>query len=292
MVIMQPAKAYTHFDDGKRGLLMSHPVEMPTPDEFCRYQALVKRELGIHLPDQKRTMLGHRLLKRLRKLEIADFGQYYKFITHTANRGELREALELITTNETFFFRETKHFDFLRYKILSERARSGKPFRVWSAACATGEEPYSIAMMLHSYCPMDWALLASDVNETVLSVARRGIYLDDRTNHLPGDMRRRYCRKGTDDFEGYLRVVPDLRKNVQFFQFNLLDDMAALGEFDLIFIRNVLIYFDETSKAQIIRRVAKQLVPGGYLFVGHSESCHGIDPSLRSVQPAILQRTI
>lgn len=270
---------------------MPDSADIPSVDEFKLYQALVREKLGIHLPEQKRAMLGHRLLKRLRSLQIQGFLPYFQYINCPEHKQELKQALELVTTNETYFFREIKHFEYLRDEILAKRSRAlVEPFRVWSAACSSGEEPYSIAMTLSAYCQGSWELLASDVNETVLAKARKGIYLDNRMSHMSDSMRRRFCRRGTEEFDGYLRVIPELRKRVSFMQFNLLNDMQGLGHFDLIFLRNVLIYFDEPSKEKIIKRIAMQLKPGGYLFTGHSESFHGMSDDLESIQPAILKR--
>lgn len=269
---------------------MAVVVEVPSEQEFALYQELIYKKLGIHLPKQKRAMLGHRLLRRLRALDIPDFSSYYQFITKPKHADELKEALELVTTNETFFFREIQHFTFLKDEIIPKRRiGASESFRVWSAACSTGEEPYSIAMTLAKYCLRDWSILATDVNDSVITHARKGIYLDERMTLLSGDLRRRYCRRGTEEFAGHLRVVPDLRRRVCFKQFNLLDDMSAFGQFDLIFLRNVLIYFDEDSKVEILNRIARQLKPGGYLFTGHSESFHGACSKLDSIRPAIMQ---
>ncbi len=272
---------------------MTEYTEVPSEQAFRQYQRLVSEKLGIHLPDTKRAMLGHRLLKRLRALEIEDFDAYFQYINRRQNEAELTNALELVTTNETFFFREIQHFDFLQQLVLgSFRRNSATPLRIWSAACSTGEEPYSIAMLLSKYCLREWVILATDVNESVLQQAKKGIYLDDRMSLLSDEFRARYCRKGTDEFEGYLRVIPSLRRRITFEKFNLIEDMAGVGNFDVIFLRNVLIYFDEEGKTAILNRVAQRLKPGGFLFTGHSESFHGVCSQLESIQPAILQRRL
>ncbi len=268
---------------------MSCSHELPTEKEFTYFQNLVYAKLGIRLIEKKRAMLGHRLLKRVHALELDSFKQYYDYIVDSKHEHELKLALELITTNETFFFREIEHFRFLESEILSKtNAGTGSCFRVWSAACSTGEEPYSIAMTLQTHCRKDWDLLATDVNSTVLASARKGIYQDVRTELLSDEYRRRYCRKGRDEFTGYFRVIPELRSKVRFGVFNLLDDMKPLGRFDLVFLRNVLIYFDDTSKQDILTRMAEVLNPGGYLFTGHAESFHGLKTRFKAVKPAIL----
>ena len=143
-------------------------------------------------------------------------------------------------------------------------------------------------MTLMDQCDCSWSLLATDVNSAMINKARKGIYLDNRTSLLSDEYRKRFCRKGIEEFDGHFRIIPELRKSVQFMQFNLLDDMSNLGQFDLIFLRNVLIYFDEQSKKKILDKITLMLKPGGFLFTGHAESFHGLCPKLISVQPAIL----
>ncbi|ARU56922.1 chemotaxis protein methyltransferase CheR [Oleiphilus messinensis] len=266
----------------------SNQLNIPSIEEFCLFQQFILKELGISLQPQKRAMLGHRLSKRLCHLKLDSFRDYYSLITDRCNSDEKQIALDLITTNETYFFREPKHFDFLSEMILHTYPKT-RPFRVWSAACSTGEEPYSIAMLLEDKCPATWSLLATDVNCTVLKSARRAIYLDSRMSELSPQYRRRFCLKGQNAFSNHLRISPDLRTKVQFRHLNLLDDFKGIGKFELIFLRNVLIYFDESLKRKIILKIMTHLVPGGYLFVGHSESFHGIHPKLKTIQPAIMQ---
>jgi len=264
--------------------------EIPTEKEFERYQQLVYEKLGIRLIEKKRAMLGHRLYKRLSLLALSDFSQYYDFIRDSKNSDELRRALEAITTNETFFFREIEHFRFLENHILAQiNAETGHMFKVWSAACSTGEEPYSIAMTLQAHCQVDWELLATDVNASVIATARKGIYQDVRTELLSSDYRKLFCRRGVGEFKGYFRVVPELREKIRFDVFNLLDDMSQFGTFDLIFLRNVLIYFDDESKQDILTRIADVLNPRGYFFTGHAESFHGLSTRFKSLRPSILQ---
>jgi len=260
--------------------------QLPTDKEFYAFQQLILDRLGIFLPLQKKALLSNRLWKRLRVYEFVHFDQYYRFILGATGHDELKIALELITTNETYFFREPKHFEFLTEQILP-KYRAGSNFRVWSAAASTGEEPYSIAMSLSDRCQSKWELLCSDVNSSVIEQAKVGIYPDVRVKNIPDNYLRRFCRKGIGPQKGFVRVVPELREVVSFFTLNLHNDFPDIGKFDLVFLRNVLIYFENDIKAKVLERIANTLKPGGILFVGHSESLHGVTDRFAAVKPAI-----
>lgn len=260
--------------------------QLPTDQEFSLYQKLILAKLGIFLPEQKKALLSTRLWKRINACRAHGFADYYRFITSDNGRSELNTALELITTNETYFFREPKHFDYLRENILPS-VRSGQEFRVWSAAASTGEEPYSIAMLLADRCATNWELLCSDVNNTVLEQARLGIYPEMRIKNIPPNYLRRFCRRGIGSQEGYSRVVGELRERVEFFTLNLNNNFPDIGLFDVVFLRNVLIYFENDIKVAVLNRIAHTLKPGGILFVGHSESLHGLPTQFKAIQPAI-----
>lgn len=259
---------------------------IPSDREFQLFQQLIENKLGIFLPPQKKALLSNRLWKRLIACDIHGFDEYYRYIQSPQGKGELNLALELITTNETYFFREQKHFDYLRDEILPS-VKPGGNFRVWSAAASTGEEPYSIAMLLTDRCPTTWELLCSDVNRKVIEQAKVGIYPEMRIKNIPPDYLRRFCRKGVGSQEGNTRVNAELRQAVQFFTLNLHEDFPDLGQFDLVFLRNVLIYFENDNKTKILERIASTLKPNGILFVGHSESLHGISSRFTPVKPAI-----
>jgi len=265
---------------------MNNNEVRPSDDVFILFQQLIRSKLGIYLPKQKRVMLGHRLLKRVEHIKAKGFSEYFHYINHPDNKNELDIALELITTNETFFFREPKHFEYITRTLLPS-LNPNKTFKIWCAACSTGEEPYSIAMLLSKYYGAPWSIHASDVNTTVLAQAKKGIYLDERTELLPTDLKKSFCTKGVDEYEGYLRVKPHIRQRVNFFQFNLINKMNHLEEFDLIFIRNVMIYFNDDTRQQIINNISQQLKPNGLLFISHSETLHGLDHKFELLQPAI-----
>ena len=265
---------------------MESATPIPSDKEFQLFQQLIQDKLGIFLPAQKKALLSNRLWKRLQACQVKGFGDYYRLIQSPQGKSELSIALELITTNETYFFREQKHFDYLQEEILP-RLRPGVNFRVWSAASSTGEEPYSIAMVLKDRCASEWELLCSDVNRTVVEQAKIGIYPDMRVKNIPPEYLRRFCRKGVGPQQGNVRVITELRESVQFFTLNLHENFPDIGKFDLVFLRNVLIYFENDNKTKILDRIAEKLNPGGILFVGHSESLHGISTRFVPVKPAI-----
>lgn len=260
-----------------------------TDQEFSQFRQLFTSKLGIQLPDSKRTLVGTRLWKRLRACGIDSYSEYYRLIHQPEHAAELVLALELITTNETYFFREPRHFEFLAEQVIPERGHD--TLAVWSAACSSGEEIYSIAMMLEHHCKGRWHILGSDINQTMLEIAAKGIYMDQRTENVPAHFRREFCRKGVGPFEGSLRVVPALRSKIQLQRIELHRPLPDIGLFDVIFVRNVMIYFDDATRRTVVNQILAHLKPGGYLFVGHSESLRGISDKARQLHPAIYQLT-
>jgi chemotaxis protein methyltransferase CheR len=268
---------------------MQPTTVVPSDIEFLQFQRLIEDKTGIFLPVQKKTLLNSRLSKRVVATNSKSYTAYFKFITSHQGGEELQRALELITTNETYFFRERKHFDFLRERVLPVFPR-GRTLRIWSAAASTGEEPYSIAMELSTHCVSPWEILASDINSDVLRRAERAIYLDERTSGITPEFRQQFCRRGIGEFSGHLRLVPIIRESVTFRQLNLTQPFPDIGTFDVIFIRNVMIYFERATQQDVVRRLYSHLNPHGYLFIGHSESLHSVSTQFRSIQPAIYQR--
>ncbi len=266
---------------------MAHEHKPPTDQEFAAFARLIYEKLGIFLPESKKTLLMNRLWKRVDACGFDNYRDYYCYIVGKKGQAELTLALDLITTNETYFFREQKHFDYLTGQILP-KYKSTELLRVWSAASSTGEEPYSIAMLLADQCSCQWELLCSDVNHSVIEKARQGIFPNLRTEHIPVNYKRRFCRRGIGPQEGYMRINAELRAKVQFFTLNLNTEFdIELGKFDLVFLRNVLIYFDNVTKEKVLERIARTLKPGGILFVGHSESLQGLTTHFSPLHPAI-----
>ena len=257
---------------------------------FVRLQKLFHGASGINLAPGKKTLMTARLRKRVEALGLGDFDAYSAYVSEAAHAEERQRAVDLLTTNETYFFREPSHFTFLAKEI---DKRAGQPLRIWSAACSTGEEAYSLAMtMLDRRSSGDFQLFASDLSTRVLERAARGVYPMSRLEHMPQDYLKRFCQRGRNDYEGMFRVAPALRKKVEFFRHNLMESARPLGEFDIIFIRNVLIYFDAATKAQVVRKLADQLRPSGLLFVGQAEGLHGMSGEMTRVERSVYQRGV
>lgn len=256
--------------------------------EFREFQAMIFAVAGIHMPASKRTMVAGRLSKRLKALELGSYAEYWRYLK--ANAAEKQTAVDLLTTNETYFFREPRHFEFLRDRILAERRRQGR-FRLWSAACSSGEEAYTAAMVLaDTLGASGWEVLASDISTQVLEKARAGRYPLARTDRIPPECLKRHCLKGIGEAAGTLMVDPVLRSRVEFRQINLNTRLPDVGEFDVIFLRNVMIYFNTETKQQIVARLQACLRPGGYLLIGHSETLNGFQNGLEAVAPSIYRK--
>lgn len=259
--------------------------------DMLLFQQLFKRWIGLHLPVTKKALLQSRLGGRLQELGLSELSQYHAMIAADDGVEERQRAIDLITTNETYFFREQAHFDFLANELLPSWG-DAKALRVWSAASSTGEEAYTLAMLLDHHRPDGtWSVFASDISTRVLSFARRALYPMARGQNIPKPYLRRYCLRGTDAYEGHFLMEGALRRKVEFAQRNLTNlDVFNDGPFDLIFLRNVIIYFDFPTKVQVINAVVKRLRPGGYLIVGHSESLHGMEHGLEMHSPSIYRK--
>lgn len=259
-----------------------------SPKEFQGVQRFIFDAAGITLSDAKKALVTGRLAKRLQTHCLKNYGDYLRLLSQDPTERQC--ALDLLTTNETYFFREPPHFDFLREKVLPKR-QPGQTFRVWSAASSSGEECYSIAMLLDDCLgTAPWEVVGSDISTRMLARCRTGRYSMDRIEGIPREYLRRYCLKGTGPEEGYLLVSRNLRQKLRFEHVNLNGALPELGLFDVIFLRNVMIYFENATKRQLVTRLTQHLKPGGWLFIGHSESLHGINESLRQIRPAIYQK--
>lgn len=258
--------------------------------EFAQFRDMIYRIAGISMSPAKKQLVSSRLSKRLRQLNFNSYGDYFRFITSVQGKAELQVAVDSLTTNETHFFREPKHFDFMRNTIIPAR-KIGRGMRIWSAACSSGEEPYSIAMMLDEMLGKEpWEIVASDISTQILDKARNGLYPSERIPEIPKNYLSRYCLKGIGEHDGKLLIEQFLRDRVRFIQHNLTETPASLGEFDVIFLRNVMIYFDQETKRQVVSRLLPLLRPGGYFLVGHSESLNGVTDDVRLIMPAIYQK--
>jgi chemotaxis protein methyltransferase CheR len=255
--------------------------------EFGQFKNLIYNIAGISLSSAKKPLVSGRLAKRLRERQLANYGDYFKLLSSGHEPNEIQMTVDLLTTNETYFFRESKHFDFLRQNILANH-KKGQLFRVWSAASSSGQEPYTIAMVLADCLgEHPWEVLASDISTRVLERARTGHYPLEQAEHIPKSYLNKYCLKGVEAQEGTFLIDRRLRERVNFMQVNLNSTLPKLGEFDLVFLRNVMIYFDEETKRRVVRRIMGQLKTGGHLIIGHSESLNGIVDELKALMPSV-----
>jgi len=263
--------------------------------EFASFQRFIFDIAGISMSDSKKALVSGRLAKRLQHYGLPTYDAYFRLLSDGAHPEEVQQAVDLLTTNETYFFREARHFDLLRQAAEAHlQGARGLPFRVWSAACSSGEEPYSIAMVLADVLGnAPWEVVASDISTRVLQRARIGHYPMERASHLPPDYLRRFCLKGIREQQGTLLVERGLRQRVQFRQVNLNTELPGdLGSYDLVFLRNVMIYFNGDTKRQVVARVASRLKPGGHFIIGHSESLQDIDAALRPVMPSVYRKQV
>lgn len=261
--------------------------------QFATISAFVYRVSRINLTAGKEGLVRTRLARRVRQLGLNGFAEYIDLVTQDGAEEEAAIMVDLLTTNKTSFFRENQHFDLLATTLLPRLLERGRPLRIWSAGCSTGEEPYTLAMLLHDQLP-DSArrharVLATDISARVLARARSGVYTGDAVREIPAAYRSRYL-KAAAGTPGAFEVDPAIRSMVSFARLNLMDAWPMKGPFDVIFCRNVMIYFDRDTQEQLVGRFWEKLVPGGHLFVGHSESLSSLSHAFSYVQPAVYAR--
>lgn len=255
--------------------------------EFASIRDFLFQKVGISLTSSKKALVCSRLFKRVQICQFDSYGDYFDLLKSGKNCAELQMAINLLTTNETYFFREPKHFEMLSEIV--EKADRHSNFRVWSAACSSGEEVYTIAMTLAELTRLGraptWEVRGSDISTRVLDVARLGHYGLDRTEGIPPEMLKRYCLCGTGPYEGTLLIDRALKSNTEFAQINLIEPLPFLKPFNVIFLRNVLIYFDPPVKRKVVTQLISNLTPDGVLFVGMAESLNGLIDELVSIAP-------
>jgi len=265
----------------------SGPIIAISDREFAQVRTLAFELAGISIGASKKTLVVGRLGRRLLHHRLRSFADYLSLLKKDKSGTERQIALDLLTTNETYFFREPKHFDFLRREVLP-RASFAQEFRVWSAAASSGEEAYSVAMLLAATRPSTpWNVLGTDVSSRVLETARRATYDLSRAQHIPKEYLRRFCLQGHGPQAGKLKMARSVRERVRFEHANLNEPLANFGRFDVILLRNVLIYFDAPTKQRVIRHLLPALKPGGYFIIGHCDALAGVEHSLVPVIPSI-----
>ncbi|MQA42048.1 CheR family methyltransferase [Rugamonas aquatica] len=266
------------------------PVVTITEREFTQFQRFIYEAAGIFMANGKQALVSGRLAKRLAHYQLESYGDYLRLLESRAQPAELQVAVDLLTTNETYFFREPKHFALLR-DLATEARERRQTMRVWSAASSSGEETYSIAMVMADVLgDAAWEVLGTDISTRVLERARCGHYPMERANQMPQAYLKRFCLKGQGSEAGTMLIERALRQRVQFRHLNLNEPLPKLGSFDVIFLRNVMIYFNLETKRQVVARLLAQLRPGGYFLIGHSETLNDINDTVTAVAPSIYRK--
>lgn len=267
------------------------------PVDFEKIRRLIYEKCGINLHEGKKELVKARLGKRLREGNFRSFAHYYNYVVTEEGADELVRMIDSISTNLTYFFREDSHFQKLAAilpNLLAASGNKGTPrLRVWSAACSTGEEPYSIAIKIRETMEGrsdDVKILATDVSTSVLKTAESGIYNAEKMKNIPAGLVRKYFQSGVGKWEGHFRVKNSIRERVQFKRFNLMQPPPQDVKFDVIFCRNVMIYFDKQTQTAVVNGLCDSLAAGGYLFVGHSESLTGLNHRLKYIEPSVYRK--
>ena len=275
-----------------------HSMVSMSSREFASLSRFIYEQCGIKMPEGKKTMLEGRLQKRLRVLGMKSFAQYLDYLFQPdGNSDELVQMIDHVTTNKTDFFREPDHFDYLQNKVLPEwwGKYGTRRLMLWSAGCSTGQEPYTLAMVLQEFAAgrpgFDFQILATDISTRVLEQAKGAVYSEELLAPLPSVLKTKYVLRSKDRQSGLVRIVPELRARVKFRRLNFLDGDFGLREpLDIIFCRNVIIYFDRQTQARLLQRFFTHMRAGAHIFMGHSETLSGLDVPLVSVAPTVYRK--
>jgi chemotaxis protein methyltransferase CheR len=273
-------------------------VQDLTREEYELFRALVYEHSGINLGDQKLQLVRARLGKRMRSGNFSSYRAYYEYVKGDASGRELTHLIDAISTNTTHLFRENQHFEFLARTVkgwLDGDRRRSAPLRIWSAACSSGEEPYSIAMVMDDlrqrHSDLQYKILATDISSRMLERAQRGVFAVEALANVPPEFKRRYFARVGSDGDVRMQIVPQLRKSIRFAPFNLMSAQFPFRNgLDVIFCRNVMIYFDRSTQQTLVGKLCNVLNPGGYLLIGHSESLNSISHTLSYVMPTVYRR--
>jgi chemotaxis protein methyltransferase CheR len=270
-----------------------------TDKEFNQLSEFISGQSGIKMPPVKRIMLQSRLQKRLRHLKMHSFKEYIEYLfSQEGQKKELVHMLDVVSTNKTDFFREPVHFDFLREQALPEfrdKFSANRKMKIWSAGCSSGEEPYTIAITMEEWkaenAAFDYSIVGTDISTDILKKAIQAIYKEDKVDVIPHILKKKYLLRSKDRQNPTVRVVAPLRKKVTYYRLNFMDATYNLQDmFDVVFCRNVLIYFNRETQEEVLRKLCTRLHPGGYLFIGHSESIMSMTLPLKQIRPTIFQR--
>lgn len=266
--------------------------------DFDRLSRFIYDTCGIKMPEVKKTMLEARLQKRLRSLGMRSFTHYCDYLfAPEGQEQELVQMLDMVTTNKTDFFREPDHFDYLTRTVLPDwvARHPDSTLSIWSAGCSSGEEPYTLAMVLSEFAlkntGFDFKILASDISTRVLEKAKQAIYNESQVDPVPMELKKKYLLRSKDRNSGMVRIVPELRDKVRFRRLNFMDqDFGMRDQLDIIFCRNVIIYFDRPTQEKLLQRFHRNMKPGAFIFMGHSETLSGLNVPLVSVYPTVYRK--
>jgi chemotaxis protein methyltransferase CheR len=268
------------------------------PKLFKRFSEYIHAEFGIKMPATKKTMLEARLQKRLRALGLSTHKQYCEYVfSQEGMESELIHLIDVVTTNTTHFFREPKHFEIMSDIVLPELWRlhgSRKEIKVWSAGCSTGEEPYTLAMVLAEFAEQHqgfrYNILATDISTDVLAQAARAVYAEDKVESIPMALKKKYLLRSKDRSKRLVRMDKSLRSRIEFRRLNFVENFDLREVKDIIFCRNVVIYFDRATQEQLFKKFCRHMGPNSFLFIGHSESLTGMNLPLEAVAPTVYRR--
>ena len=267
--------------------------------DFARLSKFIYSQYGIKMPEAKHIMLQSRLQKRLRALQMPSFADYVDYVFSPAGSAVIVHMMDVVSTNKPDFFRDNQHFEYMLDTVLPELHDICRQnfVKVWSAGCSSGEEPYTLAMVMSEYASkvkkgFDFQILGSDLSTIVLDKAVSAIYPEDKVDVIPYDLKKKYLLRSKDRSKPTVRIVPELRRKTSFMRLNFMDDnySEVPNNFDIVFCRNVLIYFDRKTQEAVINKLCRHLRSGGYFFLGHSESAAGINVPLKQLKPTVFKR--
>ncbi len=269
-----------------------------TEQTFMRFKEFIEGTLGIKIPPAKKVMLESRFSKRVRALGLTSMEDYCDYVFSPEGYDlEIQQLMDTVTTNETSFFREAHHFEFLEKTVLPQYVKQGlKDLNIWSVAAATGQEAYTLAITMEEFMSrtgyrFNYRILGTDISEAVLHIANTGIYTEHQASKIPGPLQRRYCRRNRDPDQKNIRIIPAIRDRVVFGKMNLMSENYPLGkQYQIVFCRNVFIYFERETQKKVLNRIFRHIAPGGYLFMGHSENLSNTDLPLKSVSSAVYRK--